>query len=1179
MKFIRSVLCPLLALFSLVSAGSSLAQTISTNNLIFNFSDFGLNPNVVYAVTITPRQWLAVNNGFLLNYPKSISRAMQPGMTNGSVTFSNQICGVPYQVQFSGYSVLSTNFFVPANTNSNVVVNGQYTGQYGSPTVFFYANQTVIITNVYITISTNGGNTNALTAYQQATLDLSPTNLASGSANSLAGHTLTLNTNLEAAGAAQEQAIASTNFSMTVSNNVLVNATNSAAATAANLINGIGSPTNGATLTQVTNVANAAAQAATNGLPNGAFTVVGNAAVGNTNTMKFASATNADYAASAGTVNPTNIPGYMAYETNVSSAGLQPLVSDGTNIQPASLISANISGNAATATTATNALGLNGMVVYTNPVGSIIISNTVVSSGGTNTVGVQFFDHNANYGLRLQAADFLINVDTEINGHTYVNDLSGIWFGGSGHIDFSSPNYMRIYETDSELIFSNDAAIYIHPSYGEDDFGNPLYGGLIKFDTNAIVHANGFAGNGSGLTFTNGGYAVGQVATLKADGTLGASNAPAGGSVTFPFAATTATNAPGGGNLNSVTNLLGITQSGLIGATAQAAMTIQTPAEDMGYGSYWDFSAGASYAQIQGVMALLKTNGLFDFGYKHIHLDAGWGTNIDLLGHPVVNTNLWPGGMTVCLSNIQSAGFTVGLITDPTGGSGFSTNYQAQTILDELSWGVSELYIQGRTPAGSPDYFELPLIRQNTIKPIWVMVSAPSGATGTWKPQIAFSGNEFQDEMSDNTGFAAAVQNLWLIITNRVMSNIHPGFTSANAGELGYQVGPYVFNGQGSYSARWQVAAGAIIHSPLQVGLSFNVPIYCQYLTNSDVKSIDLDPGMCAPFYVQGSVDPNNILATNWNWLALCSPLGNPNSSRKAVAVLSTDTSPKFYNTDITGAANSAVTWTNYCLNWTNFGYAANQTLLVKQCYYPRYGNRGKGYYADAGGEYMPNWPVPDAYCLSVGTYTNTINSADADLLIVEPASDHPIIYTGTVPLNQITPFNETNNGETSYSTILNRGGGDGVVGVVNVVTNTTISQICGDELTFYTPGIQTLSGLVGLGVASTGGSVTNSFIAIIKTNGVAAWSQLFQSTNASPFTPYATVNLNIAGTTNLSLQCIGTNYWQNSFAIHDDYNYAPWVLSGQFSQNYLVAGGPGSGSGLTNTESLTIQAAASSIY
>ena len=147
-----------LAMFSLVCACSSRAQTFTTNNVTINFNTFGsLNPASIRSVTVTPMYWASVGNVIWGNPPVTVSVASQPQMTNGFAVFSNQVCAVPYQIALNGYSVLKTNYFIPATagTNQNVTLQTAWIGQYINPGTFYYPNP--VVTNVIVS---GGGGTN-----------------------------------------------------------------------------------------------------------------------------------------------------------------------------------------------------------------------------------------------------------------------------------------------------------------------------------------------------------------------------------------------------------------------------------------------------------------------------------------------------------------------------------------------------------------------------------------------------------------------------------------------------------------------------------------------------------------------------------------------------------------------------------------------------------------------------------------------------------------------------------------------------------------------------------------------------------------------------------------------------------------------------------------------------------
>lgn len=128
-----------LSLFCLAPA----AHALSTNNVAFNFTTFGLQANQVLSVTIQGQYWAAVPSTFFINPPQTISRANYPQMTNGSVVFSNQVCGQPFSVVFKGYyDTYATNYFIPSGTATNNQGNvdaSLYVGQYGGPSSFYYA--------------------------------------------------------------------------------------------------------------------------------------------------------------------------------------------------------------------------------------------------------------------------------------------------------------------------------------------------------------------------------------------------------------------------------------------------------------------------------------------------------------------------------------------------------------------------------------------------------------------------------------------------------------------------------------------------------------------------------------------------------------------------------------------------------------------------------------------------------------------------------------------------------------------------------------------------------------------------------------------------------------------------------------------------------------------------------
>jgi hypothetical protein len=141
------------------------------------------------------------------------------------------------------------------------------------------------------------------------------------------------------------------------------------------------------------------------------------------------------------------------------------------------------------------------------------------------------------------------------NTYLYFKDQSATPGVGSTNLFMASPNSFDITFGSGLRISISNGPAHLYMKGGAvtttewtDGSGKGLHfddAGNVSFDTN--VTAVKFTGDGGGLTFTNTVPATaGQFATFRANGTIVPSNAPAGGSVTYPFAATSATNsAPG----------------------------------------------------------------------------------------------------------------------------------------------------------------------------------------------------------------------------------------------------------------------------------------------------------------------------------------------------------------------------------------------------------------------------------------------------------------------------------------------------------------------------------------------------------------------------------------------------------------------------------------------------------
>ena len=132
----------------------------STNNVIVSFTSLGLTPGTVRYVTVQGVSPLAVPSGFYVNTPQTLSVINDAGqITNGYCVFTNQICGVPFNLTISTYyNVMATNFLVQAaaqpDTNGNVSA-AQYVGTWNPYTFqFFWANP--VLTNFNYAIQGGG---------------------------------------------------------------------------------------------------------------------------------------------------------------------------------------------------------------------------------------------------------------------------------------------------------------------------------------------------------------------------------------------------------------------------------------------------------------------------------------------------------------------------------------------------------------------------------------------------------------------------------------------------------------------------------------------------------------------------------------------------------------------------------------------------------------------------------------------------------------------------------------------------------------------------------------------------------------------------------------------------------------------------------------------------------------
>ena len=159
----------IILLFLAACSISSMGQTVtlSTNNIQVNVTSLGLVPATVRTVTIQGQYWAAYGNTIYANNPQKLTVASYPNLTNGIAIFTNQICGLPYQLTVSTYyTTLVTNYFIPSTAQPDGTGNvnvGQYLGSYMSPTQFFWSNP--YVTNYNYAVQGGGvyWNTNSST--------------------------------------------------------------------------------------------------------------------------------------------------------------------------------------------------------------------------------------------------------------------------------------------------------------------------------------------------------------------------------------------------------------------------------------------------------------------------------------------------------------------------------------------------------------------------------------------------------------------------------------------------------------------------------------------------------------------------------------------------------------------------------------------------------------------------------------------------------------------------------------------------------------------------------------------------------------------------------------------------------------------------------------------------------
>ena len=96
-------------------AVSSTAQTV---HLLVPFTDFGIRSNIVRSVICTPVSRTTVSDSLIrFPEPRTIAINTYPAITNGSVTFSNQLSGYAYRFDFS---TLMATYAITSNIGTNL---------------------------------------------------------------------------------------------------------------------------------------------------------------------------------------------------------------------------------------------------------------------------------------------------------------------------------------------------------------------------------------------------------------------------------------------------------------------------------------------------------------------------------------------------------------------------------------------------------------------------------------------------------------------------------------------------------------------------------------------------------------------------------------------------------------------------------------------------------------------------------------------------------------------------------------------------------------------------------------------------------------------------------------------------------------------------------------------------
>lgn len=579
----------------------------------------------------------------------------------------------------------------------------------------------------------------------------------------------------------------------------------------------------------------------------------------------------------------------------------------------------------------------------------------------------------------------------------------------------------------------------------------------------------------------------------------------------------------------------------------------------LGINSYSQVGTDPTYSWATNAIAVMKSTGLWPT-YDLMHIDSGWATNVDQDGHMLVDTNLWPNGMAWCVSNLVTSGFKVGFWTGGSDQSPFGTvneigNPNSTTLKDELGWGATEFYLQfvfnptNLPPTQAPDTVAgfLPLV--NTIlttanQPVWIFGPPVTFGLGKLVKEFGLwtAYNEVQIQLHDPFDTLSSLQNMQYAVTNHLNWWIHQSH-NFNFGDVPPPT-DIRFNSDpsrgGFENVLMWLAKAAVTSSAIFVPTLSLATNYVDCFTNADVLLVDQDAAMCAWKVGDKNFDwPTAIQpARSNNWCAIYKPLGSISSPEKAICVMS-------FSTNIFASivhSDYVAGWTNFVLNWTNYGYTATQPLIVKDCFFPHYGNWGRGYY----GEYRNQSAWPPAYSCSIGAFTNVIAGESGDLLIVKPL--YSLGYHGEIDLINIAPWREVNDGTESSALTRSYFQGSLIAFPTKAGVTNSITEMTDESASFYVPGATNLSGFFGLNNDSVmGAELTNNLYGQIFTNDALAFSAFAGSTNGNYTSSAAGVyyNIPLSGVSNITFRAIGTNTFGAGSGYNVTTNYfnrAVWI-------------------------------------